>query len=277
MSDSEDNGVNKGWPRAGDIGERSYIYLCANHTSNLPDSTIIDFGDSDICLEFEDTFFKIHRYILKKFPLLREYVQRAEQNGSGRVPILMESNGYSADDFKNTFQVLYASVTEDPFEFSPPVLISSLRISTLYGYSALRNFSITRLERASLSPIQRIQLARECNIEYWKEPAYNELCTRDETISKSEARVLRTEAFVTIARRREEEQRRRGRQEINWSQGELTLASIAYRVNLQPNRFKWKVVGVLFLLLALLETVFILLAECFFLVAGFFAGDVHSA
>ncbi|KAG8742245.1 hypothetical protein FRC12_015407, partial [Ceratobasidium sp. 428] len=82
-----------------------------------------------------------------------------------------------------------------------------------YGYGTLRDFSIDRLERASLPQIQRVQLARECKVESWKEPAYNELCTRGETISKSEARVLRTDAFVKIARRREEEQRRRGREE----------------------------------------------------------------
>ncbi|KAG8768183.1 hypothetical protein FRC12_005727 [Ceratobasidium sp. 428] len=234
MSDSEYSGVNQGWPRAGSLSGLSYIYLCANYTSKPPYSNVVDFGDSDICLEFENTFFKTHRYILKKFPFLGVHVWRAERGGSSWVSVPIRNNGYSADDFKNVFQVLYASVAEGPFEFSPPILISSLRISTLYGYYALRNFSISRLERASLSPVQRIQLARECNIESWKEPAYNELCTRDGAISNSEARVLRTEAFVTIARRREEEQRQRGREDVERCQGEPALASIESEVNLPP-------------------------------------------
>ncbi|KAG8689859.1 hypothetical protein FRC09_012235, partial [Ceratobasidium sp. 395] len=51
MSDSEHNGVDQGWPRAGDLGELSYVNLCVNYTYATPESTVVDFGDSDICLE----------------------------------------------------------------------------------------------------------------------------------------------------------------------------------------------------------------------------------
>lgn len=103
------------------------------------------------------------------------------------------------------------SVIEDSSEFDPPTLTSALRLATTYDYPALRNFAIKHLQDASLSAIERIRLAREFGLLSWEEPAYVELCERDDAITTSEASVLGLNTFVELARIREKEQRRRGR------------------------------------------------------------------
>lgn len=75
----------------------------------------------------------------------------------------------------------------------------------------MRTFAIKRLQDASLSAVDRIRLAREFGLSSWEEPAYVELCERDEAVTIFEARVLGLDALVQLGRIREKEQRRRGR------------------------------------------------------------------
>lgn len=95
------------------------------------------------------------------------------------------------------------SVIDKPPTFDTPVLISALRISSTYDYPDLRAFSLSSLEDASLSAIARIQLAREFNLSPWEDLAYEELCNREEAITREEARVLGTDMVSDIARARE--------------------------------------------------------------------------
>jgi hypothetical protein len=90
--------------------------------------------------------------------------------------------------------------------------VSALRIATTYDYPALRAYAIEHLEKAELSAIERIKIAREFKLASWEEPAYLELCERDETITMEEVGVLGLEAFVHVAGIREKEQRRRGKE-----------------------------------------------------------------
>jgi hypothetical protein len=103
-----------------------------------------------------------------------------------------------------------SSVIEGSLDFDPPTLTSALRIATTYDYPALRAFAINKLEKTSLSAIERIRIAREFNFTSWEAPAYVELCERDEAITEDEANVLGMSAFVHVAKIREKEQRRKG-------------------------------------------------------------------
>jgi hypothetical protein len=109
------------------------------------------------------------------------------------------------------FTQMFRSVIEGSLEFDPAILTSALRIATAYGYPALRAFTINKLEKASLSAIQRIRIAREFRFTSWEAPAYVELCERDEAITEAEANVLGMSAFVQVAKIREKEQRRKGK------------------------------------------------------------------
>lgn len=101
---------------------------------------------------------------------------------------------------------------EGPFEFDTSILVSALRIATAYDYPDLYSYAIKHLECAKLVAIERIKIAREFELTAWEEPAYVELCERDEPITNEEASALGMDTFVHIAGIREREQRRRGRE-----------------------------------------------------------------
>lgn len=92
------------------------------------------------------------------------------------------------------------------------MLISALRIATVYDFPNLRAFSIQGLEKAPLGPIQRIQLAREFDLTSWEGPAFTELSKRDTALTDEEAQVLGIDTFVELTRAREGEKLKRGKE-----------------------------------------------------------------
>ncbi|CCO27239.1 hypothetical protein BN14_01275 [Rhizoctonia solani AG-1 IB] len=125
--------------------------------------------------------------------------------------IRLDRDELGVEDMKNTFKILYASVIDGPTHFEPAVHISALRISTAYNFPKLRNYTIQELEKANLSAIQRIQIAREFGLTSWEVPAYSELSKREAALTEEEAQVLGFSTFAIIARAREEESLKRGK------------------------------------------------------------------
>ncbi|KAG8759095.1 hypothetical protein FRC12_009856 [Ceratobasidium sp. 428] len=156
------------------------------------------------------TVLQTHRYLLNRFSVLKSLI--AQKAGAEQLdkPLTLERE-HGVEDFLNTFKILYTSPIDGPLEFGSAIFVSALRLATAYDYPALRTFAINNLEKAQLSAIERIQIAREFVLTSWEEPAYVELCERDEPVTEQEANVLGMSAFVQIARTREKEQRRRGR------------------------------------------------------------------
>jgi hypothetical protein len=76
----------------------------------------------------------------------------------------------------------------------------------------LRAFSIQHLENAALNAIHRIQLAREFNLTAWEGLAYDELSKRDSALTDEEAQVLGVAALAKLARAREEEMLKKGKE-----------------------------------------------------------------
>ncbi|CAE7192790.1 unnamed protein product [Rhizoctonia solani] len=179
-----------------------------NSVSDAP--TVIDLGDGDIELKVNNTVFKSHKHLLTDFGRLKEMIKGMERYNTGAPCISIYRDERGVEDFKNMFKVLYATLVKGPFEFDTPILISSLRIATAYEYPELRKFSIDRLATASLSAIERIQLAREFDLTAWDESAFQELATREDPITKEEARELGFERFEELAKAREEEKRKKG-------------------------------------------------------------------
>ncbi|CAE6463428.1 unnamed protein product [Rhizoctonia solani] len=186
----------------------------SNAMSDIP--TVIDLGDGDIELKVNNTVFKSHKHLLNDFGRLREMIKGMERHNAGTPCITIYRDERGVEDFKNMFKVLYASLIKGPFEFDGPTLVSSLRLATAYEYPELRNFSVNNIDRlgaSAFSPIQRIQLAREFDLTTWDESAFQELATRDEPITKEEARELGFEKFQELAQAREEVKWKRGAEE----------------------------------------------------------------
>lgn len=101
-------------------------------------------------------------------------------------------------------------VIEGPTRFETQTLVSALRVATVYDYPSLRSYAIKCLEKARPSAAERIKIAREFELTSWEEPAYVELCKRNEPIQIEEAEALGLEAFVHVAGIRERQQLQRG-------------------------------------------------------------------
>ncbi|QRW19547.1 hypothetical protein RhiXN_00953 [Rhizoctonia solani] len=206
-----------------------------NVVSDVP--TIIDLGDGDIELKLTEydplskkvnnTTFKSHKHLLNDFARLKEMIKGMERYNSGAQCITVYRDERGVEDFKNMFKVLYASLIKGPFEFDAPTLVSCLRLATAYEYPELRKFSVDRLEGAALSPIERIELAREFDLSAWDEGAFQELVGRDEPITRDEAKALggieeekarreaeeKKKAEEEEQRKREEEEKRQREEE----------------------------------------------------------------
>ncbi|KAG8715446.1 hypothetical protein FRC11_004106 [Ceratobasidium sp. 423] len=173
----------------------------------VPPSQITSIGPfeseyGDVLLSVKGEGLSTHKYLLQRFSVLQARLSSGS-SASARPTYVLEEEGVSPEDFHNAFKILYSSPLETPFEFDTSVFVSALRLATLYDYPALRAYSITHLNRAALGPIRRIEIARECKLPEWEEPAYIELGQRDEPITAEEAAVLGLETLTDISRRRE--------------------------------------------------------------------------
>ncbi|ELU43208.1 hypothetical protein AG1IA_02750 [Rhizoctonia solani AG-1 IA] len=161
------------------------------------DPNTVDMGHSDIELRVNNTIFKTHKHFLCKFARFEEMIQN------------MKPHDFSTSTPYIT--ICRDDLIDGPFSFDVPILISALRVSSVYGFDNLRAFAIRNLEKASLVPIQRIQLAREFGLSSWEGPAYKELSEREAAITEEEAQVLGFAAFTKVAREREEAMMKRGK------------------------------------------------------------------
>ncbi|KAG9099483.1 hypothetical protein FS749_001164 [Ceratobasidium sp. UAMH 11750] len=171
---------------------------------NAEGEKVFEYGDGDFELCVNGMLFQTHKYLLKRFSGLKRMIELKAAD------YLDLERAHGVEDFRNTLKVLYASPIEGPLEFDTVTLVSALRIATAYDYPALQKFAVNNLEKAHLSAIDRIRIAREFGLTSWETPAYVELCEREESITEEEANVLGISAFVRVARIREKEQRKKG-------------------------------------------------------------------
>ncbi|QRW21559.1 hypothetical protein RhiXN_06548 [Rhizoctonia solani] len=151
--------------------------------------------------------FWVHEIFINKFSVLAALIQRAKASNTNlepgsRIVLVCEPKIQGADIF-NTLKVIYASYIDGIPDFDSNIMISALRIASIFDYPNLRKFALSRLEGMSLSALHRIQLSDELLIPSWEMPAFVELCNRAEPITLTEADVLGMSRFVEIARIRE--------------------------------------------------------------------------
>ncbi|KAG9103709.1 hypothetical protein FRC06_008703 [Ceratobasidium sp. 370] len=209
--------VHEMTPAISDIGSSIFLdeveHPKGQHSTSQAKSVHPEFAfaDGNIEIQTSDRLFWIHEYQLSKFNVLAHLIKqtRGDQAGSNLGQRTKLACDQSSADFANAFRVVYASGITSSLEFDADTLTSTLRIATVYNYPGLRNFAISRLEKAGLSAIERIQLSDELLLPSWEKPAFTELCRRPDAITQSEAQVLGVERFAQVARIREAEQRRR--------------------------------------------------------------------
>ncbi|CAE6425374.1 unnamed protein product [Rhizoctonia solani] len=168
----------------------------------------VSYSDWNIRILIGNNSFKLHEHQLNKFSVLEKLIQtaynsRPEAGAGTELELLL--NDENPTDFQNMIGILYLTVCEGVADddHSIPVLKSTLRIATKYEYEHMREYAIQCLEKRDLTPIERIELARECNVLSWSKEALDELCARDELITRAEADILGLGTFFELASRRE--------------------------------------------------------------------------
>jgi len=130
-------------------------------------------------------------------------------------PIRLE--GTKKDDFERFMSVLLYRPNGLSSEL--PVNVeqwtSVLKLSTLWGFSMVRQTAISRLDGFTTIPLaKKIALAYEYELESWLLPAMNELVRRPEPISMEEASCMGFETALKLASVREKLHFRLVEQEI---------------------------------------------------------------
>ncbi|CUA74212.1 hypothetical protein RSOLAG22IIIB_11053 [Rhizoctonia solani] len=175
------------------------------------------YPDGNIELQTSTHIFRVHEFQLAKFVKIAELIRQARERGDvtanpeRRVKVNIQCTGKLCPrDIRHTLRVIYSSFVSGhtPPSFEGAILVSTLRVATLYQNPDLRSFAISQLQsRFALTPIHRIALSDELSIPDWEAPAFLELCRRSESLSQKEASVLGVARTVEIARLREAEQR----------------------------------------------------------------------
>jgi len=81
---------------------------------------------------------------------------------------------------------------------------SVLHLATRWEFDCIRKLAIHKLEGMTISPVDKIVLARQFNISSpWALSAYTDICQRPDTLTVSEARVLGFETAMRIYQLRE--------------------------------------------------------------------------
>ncbi|KAG9022898.1 hypothetical protein FRB95_013998 [Tulasnella sp. JGI-2019a] len=81
-----------------------------------------------------------------------------------------------------------------------------LHLATIWEFPALREHAIEVFDNRfhNQDALDRIELARRCDVAKWFQPAYRQLCERPESLSLDEAWRLGISQFVAISRIRDE-------------------------------------------------------------------------
>ncbi|CAE6521327.1 unnamed protein product [Rhizoctonia solani] len=171
----------------------------------------VSFRDGNIRLLVGTEWFLLHEHKLEQFSGLKKTIKGARENGAEpginhkTRSILQLHLDENPTDFSNMLKILYLPVYEDvgPDDHSDSVLKSTLRLATKFQHPVLRSYAIRCLEKRKLTPIERIELARDSDISSWFEEGLNELCTRKQAITLGEAEILGMKTFVELVSRRE--------------------------------------------------------------------------
>ncbi|VDC02851.1 unnamed protein product [Peniophora sp. CBMAI 1063] len=113
------------------------------------------------------------------------------------------------DDVTSTeLDALMSILTPSYIESRPEVssyegLAAVLKLSTRWGLSAVRRFALRRLDE-TIQPVQRLALARSCNIDKWVSRALISMCERPEPLSLDDILQMTPEDIALVTQVREQ-------------------------------------------------------------------------
>jgi hypothetical protein len=153
------------------------------------------------------------------FSLPKPVLGRCVEGSSDECPI--QFPGISSTDFERLLSILYPvyvhhliilgashSIIRSDFGEHKHRTVdewtSVLHLATRWEFDSIRTLAIQKLEGLNISPVDKVVLSRQFNINSpWTLAAYTDLCQRPETLTFLEARVLGLETAMRIYQLRE--------------------------------------------------------------------------
>ncbi|KAG8914527.1 hypothetical protein FRC01_004026 [Tulasnella sp. 417] len=167
--------------------------------------------DPEIAFKIEGISFGLPLSQIKVSSFFRELL-KAPVHGEGtqRNPIDLDKvSRVTLSQVQSFHRILNCRRFEPEPVLSEEQWTDALRLATLWDFDHIRAYAIKNLKNSFLDPLQRIQLAEECNVKEWLHPAYARLCARRAPLTAKEGQILGFERFAALCRIREEVLRER--------------------------------------------------------------------
>ncbi|KIJ12540.1 hypothetical protein PAXINDRAFT_136955 [Paxillus involutus ATCC 200175] len=165
---------------------------------------------TNVTLLVEDCLLRVPRDPLQsQSPVFRDMFllpvgDQGEAEGlSDAKPIRLE--GVKLDDFEQLLKVLYpGSHGKQELPDGCAQWTSVLKLASLWDFDGVREKAIEALEALDITPVDKVALAMQYNIEKWMIPAINAMAQRPEPIGVEDVDRLGLDAALKIARIREQ-------------------------------------------------------------------------
>jgi len=168
------------------------------------------FDDGSLVVLVESTLFNVHRSTFTRhsrvfsdvFSLPKPVQGQCVEGSSDECPL--QFPGISSTDFERLMSIIYPA---DFGEHKPRTVeewTSILHLATRWEFDSIRHLAIHKLEGLTISPVDKIVLSRQFNINTpWTLTAYTDICQRPDTLTVFEARALGLETAMRIYQLRE--------------------------------------------------------------------------
>ncbi|CAE6421775.1 unnamed protein product [Rhizoctonia solani] len=184
------------------------IEMSSSSVRTIKQHPMFFFDNILVAIQIEDTLFNVHKYQLAKsevfsdmFKMPKPKGDQPEEGSSPENPIIIE--GVAASEFATLLTVLYAGqFSSNQPTLDASLIISAFRLANMFDFSELRA-CLLPLAEEKLGDVDKIVFAREFDIREWLAPAHIRLCQREEHLSIEEARKLKVDSVLMIARLRE--------------------------------------------------------------------------
>ncbi|KAL1662388.1 hypothetical protein GGF50DRAFT_59095 [Schizophyllum commune] len=156
--------------------------------------------DRNIDLKLDDgTLYNVHRYFFETYaPKFADEYLRNEGNEPIELPDV------SCIDFERFLSIIYPTKLGRCDIHTVDEWTSVLRLATKWSIRSLRDLAIEEIEPKA-SPFDKVCVAREFDQgQNWLVPAFVDICSRSESLTRAEAERLGLPTVVEVSRIREE-------------------------------------------------------------------------
>ncbi|KAL1711961.1 hypothetical protein EV715DRAFT_268221 [Schizophyllum commune] len=180
-------------------------------TSNASQAHRFYLQDGNIRFELDDgAMYNVHHYFFETYAPKFADEHLRDQTLSDDSTIIKLPN-VSNVDFERFLSIIYPTTLGKCDISTVPEWTSVLRLATRWGVASLRDLAIQELQSKASDPLDKIAIAREFGLgPAWLAPAFAEICTRPERLTRAEAERLGLHSVLEVGWIWEELARRAG-------------------------------------------------------------------